>query len=92
MRKKARNVRTSVPYFVYLLECADGTLYTGIATDVRRRFKEHTAGKGARYTRARHPKRVAYQEPAPDRSAALKREAAIKRLTRTQKLALIKAT
>lgn len=75
-------------YYVYLLECADGTLYTGIAMNVARRLAEHKAGKGARYTRARKAKRIIYQERQKDRSAALRREAAIKRLPRAQKLAL----
>ena len=75
-------------YYVYMLECADGSLYTGIATDVERRFAEHAAGKGARYTRAHPPVRVVYQEALPDRSAASKREAAVKKLSPVQKRAL----
>ncbi|MDB5238611.1 MAG: excinuclease subunit domain protein putative endonuclease [Candidatus Kaiserbacteria bacterium] len=75
-------------YFVYLLECADKSIYTGIATDVERRFKEHQKGTAAAYTRSRKAVRVLYTEKAIDRSTALKREAAIKKLTRTQKLEL----
>ena len=78
-------------YFVYVLQCSDGTLYTGITTDVPRRLAEHQAGKGGHYTRAKKAVKLLYQEPQPDRSAALKREAKIKRLTRAQKLALINA-
>jgi putative endonuclease len=78
-------------YFVYLLECEDTSLYTGIATDVDRRFTEHITGRGARYTRAHTAKRILYREKVKDRSTALKREAAIKKMTRTQKLALIRA-
>ena len=75
-------------WFVYLLRCADGTLYAGATNDLERRLVQHGAGKGAAYTRARLPVALAYVEPAADRSAALRREAAIKRLTRRQKLAL----
>ena len=74
---------------VYLLRCADGTLYAGATNDLQRRLARHAAGKGAAYTRARLPVELAYVEPAADRSAALRREAAIKRLTRAQKLALV---
>lgn len=75
--------------FVYILECADGTLYTGWTTDLERRLKEHNAGRGARYTRGRRPVELAYYEEVPDRSTALRREAAIRRLRRSGKLALI---
>ncbi len=75
-------------YFVYLLLCTDGTLYTGITTDLERRFAEHKAGTGARYTKAHGAKKILYSEAHPDRSAASKREAEIKKLTRTKKLAL----
>lgn len=76
-------------YFVYLVECADGTLYTGISTDVARRVAEHNAGTGAKYTRARRPVRVVYVEEAGDRSEASRREFEIKRLSRKEKEALI---
>jgi putative endonuclease len=78
-------------YFVYLLECVDGTLYTGITTEPERRLKEHTEGKGARYTRARKPTRIAYTEEHPDRSSASKREAEIKKWPRQKKVELIQA-
>ena len=78
-------------YYVYILRCSDGTLYTGIATDVSRRAAVHNSGKGAKYTRSRRPVTVVYQEPQPDRSAALKREFEIKQLSRPQKLQLIAA-
>ncbi len=71
---------TSV-WWVYILECRDGSLYTGITTDVARRLSEHEAGNGARYTRGRGPLRIAYQEQCNDRPAALRREAAIKRMS-----------
>lgn len=76
-------------WFVYLLRCADGTLYAGITTDLQRRLAEHNAGTGARYTRARLPLELAYAEPARDRSAASRREAEIKCLPRCAKLALV---
>ena len=74
---------------VYILECADGSLYTGITKDLIRRITEHEAGKGARYTVSRGPFRLVYQEFQPTRSEAAKREAAIKAMTRATKLALI---
>ena len=76
-------------YCVYILRCRDGSLYTGSAKDLVRRLAAHRSGKGAKYTRSRLPVELVYQEAAPDRSAALRREAEIKRLTRPQKLALI---
>lgn len=76
-------------YFVYIAECADGTLYTGISTDVARRMAEHNAGVGAKYTRARLPVRPVYAEEAADRSQASRREFEIKRLTRKEKKELI---
>ncbi len=75
-------------YFVYMLECQDESLYTGITTDVARRFAEHQKGIGSNFTRAKKAVRIVYTEECATRSAALKREAAIKRLTRPQKLAL----
>ncbi len=81
---------TSIPYSVYILECADGTYYTGITTDLARRIDEHNhSDKGARYTRARRPVTLRYHETCTDKSHALKREIAIKRLTRTAKARLI---
>ncbi len=79
-------------WFVYILRCADGSLYTGISTDVARRVDEHNAGAphGARYTRARRPVVLAYCEGACNRAAALRRELQVKGLDRAGKLALIK--
>ena len=74
---------------VYILECADGTLYTGWTTDLERRLQAHNSGRGARYTRGRRPLRLAYREEQPTRSAAQKREAAIRRLSRADKLKLV---
>ena len=76
-------------WWVYILECRDGTLYTGCTDDVPRRLAAHNAGRGAKYTRSRTPVLLRYREEQPDRSAALRREAAIKRLTRTEKHTLI---
>ena len=76
---------------VYIVRCADDSLYTGIARDLDRRIAEHNAdnGPGASYTRSRRPVTLVYQEEAADRSAASKREYRIKQLTRAEKLALI---
>ena len=77
-------------YFVYMLECADGTLYTGITTDLTRRLNEHNGSKkGAKYTRSRRPVTLAYSESFKNRSEASKREYYIKRLGVAQKRALI---
>ena len=75
---------------VYLLRCRDGSLYTGITNDLPRRLAAHRAGKGSAYTRSRRPLQLAYRERVADRSAALRREAAIKRLPREKKLQLIR--
>jgi putative endonuclease len=75
-------------YYVYLLECEDGSVYTGISTDVKRRFDEHVKGRGGRYTLAKKAKRILYTEEHPDRSAASKREAEIKKWPRERKLEL----
>ena len=76
-------------WYVYMLRCCDGSLYTGYTDDIERRLKAHQSGKGAKYTRSRLPVVLVYQEELLDKSDALRREAAIKRLTRQQKLALI---
>ena len=76
-------------WFVYIVECSDGTLYTGIAVDVAARVREHNAGTGAKYTKSRRPVNVVYQEKAKNRSAASKREYEIKHLTRRQKFTII---
>ena len=77
--------------YVYMLRCGDGSLYTGATTDIAHRLAMHRSGKGAKYTRSRLPVELAYQEETEDWSAALCREAAIKRLDRRRKLALIAA-
>lgn len=78
-----------MPFYCYILQCADGTLYTGWTTDPARREKEHNAGNGARYTSTRRPVRMVYVEEVPDKISALQRELTIKRLPRKKKQALI---
>ncbi len=75
--------------WVYILECADGSYYTGWTNNVEKRFQAHCAGRGAKYTRAHPPLKIVYVKGFEDKSAAMKHEAAIKRLTRAQKAALI---
>ncbi len=75
-------------WVVYILQCKDGTLYTGMTDDLEHRMQMHASGKGAKYTRGRGPFMLRYQEPCTDRSHALRREYAIKRLTRREKFAL----
>ncbi len=75
-------------WYVYLIECRDGSIYTGIAIDVAARYAAHAAGKGARYTRSRPPQRLLAVFAAADRSSALREELRIKRLSATQKRAL----
>ncbi|MEA3289843.1 MAG: GIY-YIG nuclease family protein [Campylobacterota bacterium] len=77
-------------YFVYILECNDGSLYTGITKDVSKRLDEHNnSDKGAKYTKVRRPVKLVYQEGSENRSTASKREYEIKKFTRTKKLQLI---
>ena len=76
-------------WIVYILRCKDDTLYTGITDDLARRMAAHNSGKGAKYTRGRGPVEVVYTEVMESYSAALKREAAIKRLKRPEKMALL---
>ena len=78
-------------YYVYMLRCGDGTLYTGITNDLDRRVRAHNEGKGAKYTRSRLPVTPVYWETQPDKSAALKRELEIKGYSRAEKLALVAA-
>ncbi|MCD8147436.1 MAG: GIY-YIG nuclease family protein [Clostridiales bacterium] len=79
-------------WWVYMVRCGDGTLYTGIAADVDRRAEVHNRGRGAKYTRSRLPVQVVYREEWPSKGEALRREKAIKGLTRREKLALINGT
>ncbi len=74
--------------YCYIVECSDGTLYTGWTTDPERRVKTHNAGRGAKYTRTRRPVHLVYVEEQPDRTTAMKRERAIKALPREKKMKL----
>ena len=76
--------------YVYILECADGTLYTGWTTDIQKRVQTHNAGKGAKYTHSRRPVKLVYTETFESKSDALRREYQIKQLSRAQKLLLLK--
>jgi putative endonuclease len=78
-----------VGYFVYILECRDGTLYTGWTTDICTRVMLHNTGKGAKYTRGRGPFKIAYLVECRTKSAAMRREVRIKKMSRIQKLKLI---
>ena len=77
-------------WYLYILRCKDGSLYTGITTDVEKRLEAHQSGKGAKYTRGRGPLELVYKEECGDHSAALRRELEIKRLPREEKLKLMK--
>lgn len=80
------------PWYVYILQCSDLSLYTGICNDLSRRLDEHNQGpRGSRYTRARRPVALVYLEPADDRAAASQREYALKQLDRRAKLQLVRA-
>lgn len=76
-------------YFVYLLLCQDGSFYTGITTDVAKRFQDHQNGKGGAYTRSHKPVKIIYQESLPNKSSALKREAQIKSWSRHKKISVL---
>jgi len=84
---KAATVRTA-QYWVYMLKCSDKTLYTGVTNDLRRRVREHNSGSASKYTRSRRPVSLVYAEVADGKSIALKRESAIKKLSRSAKLLL----
>lgn len=88
--KRHRKGLSGDTWFVYLLRCADGSLYTGIAKDVSRRCEQHNAGTASRYTRSRRPVELVYQETHPSRGSALRREAAIKALSRRQKESMLR--
>ncbi|HDQ25791.1 MAG TPA: GIY-YIG nuclease family protein [bacterium] len=77
-------------WYVYVLECSDKSLYTGVTNSLGKRFYAHNSGKGAKYTRARLPVRVVYYEKKRDRNSAMRREAQIKGMTRAEKLDIIR--
>lgn len=93
---RRKNVSVNVPanadWQVYIIECADSSLYTGVARDLDSRIEQHNSGNGAKYTRGRVPVRLLYCEAHPDRGSAQSREAIIKRLSRSEKLNLIANT
>ncbi len=88
-RGKTRTSAEENKFFCYILECSDGTFYTGWSTDPERRARQHNRGTGARYTRSRRPVRVVYVEEQPDRVTAMKRERAIKSLSHERKKKLM---
>ena len=87
-RRIAEGDATMDGWLVYILECGDGTLYTGITVNLERRLAAHGSGSASKYTRSRLPVRLLYQENHPTRSSALRREAFIKTLSRDEKLGL----
>jgi putative endonuclease len=76
-------------WFTYILLCQGGSYYTGSTNDVEKRFKDHLSGRGAQYTKSHKPEKIVYQEKFPTKSEALKREAEIKKMTKTKKLTLL---
>ncbi len=92
MAKKRTTKSPDADWFVYILRCADGSFYTGITNDLPRRCKQHSAGTASRYTRSHLPVELVFQEVQANRSLALKREVAIKALSRQKKELLIQAT
>ena len=91
LKKKTRKLRKKKrePWFLYVLKCSDGTLYTGITNNVQKRFQNHQSGKGARFTRTRLPLQLLYQESCASRSAALVREWQVKSFPRKKKELLV---
>jgi putative endonuclease len=97
VRSDPTGIETAIPdmakstttWWVYILRCADGSLYTGITTDAERRLRQHNAGTASKYTRSRRPVEMVYHQSLPNQSKALQREAAIKSLTRNAKVKLI---
>ena len=93
MADRKRTAKKSEPrWFLYMLRCKDNTFYTGITTNLERRLTQHNDGIASRYTRSRKPVVMVYNENCDDRSSALKRESAVKKLTRTEKELMVKKT
>src|SRR6476660_7391598 len=93
MQKKSRRMKVkplSKKWIVYVVSCRDRSLYTGITTDLERRLRQHNSGVASRYTRSRLPVKLAHQEPHPNQSSALKREWAIKKMSKPEKVAMIR--
>lgn len=87
--KSPRRSRKDLSCYIYIVECSDGSYYTGWTTDLERRVKTHNAGRGAKYTSTRRPVKLVYHEAHPDQASAMKRELAIKAMTRDRKQKLI---
>jgi predicted GIY-YIG superfamily endonuclease len=91
MNPNQRKINHSDRWYLYMVKCSDGTLYTGITNDLHRRLSEHNNGTASRYTRSRLPVRLVYREPCRNKSSALKKECQIKSLSREEKEAYIKS-
>ncbi|MDA4120805.1 MAG: GIY-YIG nuclease family protein [Thaumarchaeota archaeon] len=89
-RVRERSTRTPFSHYVYVLRCKDGSLYTGYTTDPERRLRQHNSGKASKYTRGRLPVVLAYLESLPSKNSALRREHALKGMTRSEKLLLLR--
>ncbi len=90
--EESRPGASSVVWHLYILECGDGSYYTGVTTDIERRLREHRAGKASRYTRTRRPLELVHREECGTRSQALSRECAVKSMSRDRKCALIQGS
>ena len=90
LKKRRPGSKPPVPCFCYILECSDGSYYTGWTTDLERRLLAHASRRGGRYTRSRLPVRLVHVETLPDRSAAMRREAEVKKMTRLEKEVLVR--
>ena len=88
-KEKTKRRKKADPWFLYILRCADESLYTGITNNLERRFKAHMSGRASRFTRTRRPVKICYQEPCKSRTQALVREYAVKTLSRRKKIELI---
>jgi putative endonuclease len=82
-------IKKNIPWFIYIIRCADNTLYTGISNHLEKRIASHNSGNGAKYTKGRGPVKLVYKEKSTNKSSASKREAEIKKLTKKEKLKLI---
>lgn len=91
-KEKRKRRKKTEPWFIYILECADQSLYTGITNNLERRFKAHTAGRASRFTRTRRPVIIRYRESCKSRTQALIREYAVKSLPKKKKLLLIESS
>lgn len=88
-KEKGKRAKKREKWFVYMIRCCDLSLYTGIAKDIEKRFKKHSEGKGARYTRSRRPLEIVYRETCRSRTEALVRECAVKAMPKPKKITLV---